>query len=75
MNKILMWITFLLWTVLVIVNMISSQPMLFINTADNWVVVFVAIIIWIVGWFAIKWFILEKLKDKYNNNEEEWIKF
>lgn len=75
MNKILMWITFLLWTVLVIVNMISSQPMLFINTADNWVIVFIAIIIWIVGWFAIKWFILEKSKDKYSNNEEEWIKF
>lgn len=73
MNKILMWISFLLWSILVIVNYISAQPILFINRADNWTVVFIAILIWVMAWVWIKWFLNEKSSDNYNDNE--WVNF
>lgn len=71
MNKILIWVSFLLWTILVIVNSISVQPMLFISAAGNWTVVFVSIVIWIMGWFWIKWILNERSKENYN----DWVNF
>jgi hypothetical protein len=70
-DKILILVGVLLGSVLIIENMVSSLTWyLFLDTsANNWLIIFVAIIIWICMWFWIKWFFWEKKdteEDDYN---------
>ncbi len=71
MNKALILISILLGSILVIVNYISVQPLLFITRVNNWTVVIGSIIIWMVLWFSLKW--LLNTEDNYENND--WINF
>ena len=61
-DKALISIWILLWSVLIIENMVSWLFWyLFLDTsANNWLVIFVSIIIWIWMWFWIKWLISNK---------------
>jgi hypothetical protein len=68
-DKVLILIWVLLGSILIIENMVSWLFWyLFLDTnANNWLIIFVAIIIWIGMWFWIKWILWSK-KDL---NEEE----
>jgi len=67
---ILVWV--LLGSVLIIENMVSWLFWyLFLDTsANNWLIIFVAILIWIGMWFWIKWILWKKndLEDEDDYN-------
>ena len=67
-DKALISVWILLGSVLIIENMVSWLFWyLFLDqSANNWLIIFVAIVIWIGMWFWIKWILLKK-----NGSEDE----
>jgi len=74
MNKILMWISILLWSILIVENMVmNNQAQIIIWYWDTWTLTIFSIFIWFILWFWFKWFISEKWWNDYN--DDEWVNF
>lgn len=76
MNKILMWISFLLWVILIIVNFAAwnwSVHLILQWSNEPWMLAVISITIWVVAWFSLKGFLTEKWWENYN--DDSWIKF
>lgn len=76
MNKILMWVSFLLSTILIIVNFAAGNwsVHLIIKWSNSpWILAILWICIWLVAWFALKGFLNEKWSDNYDDNS--WVNF
>lgn len=69
-NKVLIWTWVLLWSILVIENMVVWITWyLFLDQwANNWVVIMVSILIWIGIWFWSKW-LIDKNNDVSDNDD------
>ena len=62
-NKILIWVWFLLWAILVIENLVVWSPsaILFLKRwVYPWTVALVSIFIWIWMWYWIRWIIFDR---------------
>jgi len=65
LDKILIAIGILLWTVLIIENIVnSSGAYLFLDFTNTGFVVFFSILIWIAIWYWVKWKISSKDYDE-----------
>lgn len=75
MNKILMLVGILLWSILIITNFAASTGMVHIIIwwSNAWMLAIVWIGVWIILWFWLKWFLSEKKWNDYN--DDEWINF
>ena len=75
MNKILIWISILLGSILVITNFAASNGSVHIIIwwSNPWTLAIVWIFIWFIAWFWFKWFLLEKWWNNYN--DDEWVNF
>ena len=62
LNKLLIWIWFLLAAILIIENMVLWQyAILFLDRwANSWTVAFVSTLIWIWMWYWIRWIIFDR---------------
>ena len=74
MNKALIWISVLLWSMLIVENMVmSSQAQIIIWNWKTWTLTIFAIFLWFLLWFWVKWLLLEKWWNDYN--DDEWVNF
>jgi len=66
--KIMIWFAILVWSVLIVENMImSSQAQILIWYARTGTLTMFSLLIWAVFWFGIKWLIDNK---EYNDDED-----
>ena len=75
MNKALILISILLWTVLIITNFAASNGSVHIIIwwSNPWMLALVWIIIWFFAWFWTKGFLSEKWWNDYS--DDEWVNF
>ena len=74
MNKILIWISILLWSVLVVENLVMwTTAQIIIWYWKTWTMAIFAIFLWFIWGFWLKWYLSEKWWNDYN--DDEWVNF
>ncbi len=70
MNKLLIWISILLSSVMIIVNFVSVIPLLFIYRVNNGTVVITSIILGVMLWVWLKGLLDERSnKSQYSDDD------
>lgn len=75
MNKVLIWISILLWCILIVENMVIwTTSYIIIWYWKTWTLAIVSIFIWAMLWFWLKWLLVEKWWNDYDD-DENWVNF
>ena len=74
MNKILIFISILIWSILTAMNINWQWDLIFTYWNGSQLAIF-AIFIWVVLWFWLKWFLIEKSWNSYDDDNNGWVNF
>ena len=74
MNKALILISILIWSILTAMNINWQGDLIFTYWNGSQLSIF-AILIWIVLWFWLKWFLIEKSWSSYDDDNNNWVNF
>ena len=72
LDKVLLLVGILLWSILVIENMVVwLMWYLFLDPGTNvWVIIFIAILIWIWMWYGTRWILNSKDNQDDDDNDD-----